>query len=180
VATCVRFAGSPVRWFVRQPLLCARAGVMVCVGEGEMDAKALVRLFGVERVGVGNDVVLDGDSVRYADVRGAVGRVVTAPPAEIVVVEGCARVAAVRVVPQVVRDPVIPVCLCEMPAVHWWAMRRYWMRLLPAVRGQFFAVGRARRAARVVAGTLGALSEEERQFFLVYLWGAFLGEAAVG
>jgi hypothetical protein len=112
---------------------------------------------------------------RRAALRDGVGRLIDAPPASFDIVETCGRVAAVRIIPQRIVDPVVPVALCEMTEGHWWAMRGYWRALLRAVDGG--DTGPARRWARVVLRTLDGLTMPERAFFTAHLWGAFNGEA---
>jgi len=110
-------------------------------------------------------------------VRGAVGSLVAAPPESFALETLCGRVAAVRIIPRAVLDPVVPLCLCPMDGGHWWAMRRYWRFLLMALNGEVVARRQTRGAIRVVLRTLDSLTTFERVFFEAHLWGAFNGEA---
>jgi len=142
-----------------------------------METMVLNDLFGVDVAVQSKRLPALPEAMLDALVRGAVGSLVFAPPQSFELETLCGRVAAVRIIPRVVVDPVMPLCLHPMDSGHWWAMRRYWRFLLMAMNGEIFARQQAHRALRVVLRTLDDLTVFERVFFEAHLWGAFNGEA---
>jgi len=110
-----------------------------------------------------------------ADVYAAVGRIVDAPPRSITVVGVCGSVLAVKVLPMLQPDPVLPVLWRDIPSHYVTAARCFWKALNSALSGRSY--GPARRWAQVVLATVRHLNGEERAFFEAYLWGSFNGEA---
>lgn len=148
----------------------------------EMEMETVTGLFGVAVAVQATDttaVARVADTTVDVWVREAIGRIVRQPIAEYAVVAQCGRVAAVRIVPVVVRDPVVPLALCEMPDCYWWAMAEFWDKLLSHIRGWPLARKATLRMLRIVEETMAAsrLTADERYFAGAHLWGAFLGEA---
>ena len=142
-----------------------------------MKTMVLNDLFGIDVAVQDNRTAVLPAAMLDALVRGAVGSIVAAPPQSFALETLCGRVAAVRIIPRVVVDPVIPLALFPMDTGHWWAMRRYWKALLMTLNGEIFARRQTRNAIRVVLHTLDDLTVFERVFFEAHLWGAFNGEA---
>ena len=109
-----------------------------------------------------------------------VGRYVGHPVASIEVQpECCGRVVLVSITPLKNPDPILPVALLDMSALHYEVMRKYYRVTERITSGVVWPWTRrsARRWAKIASMTLGGLSLPEATFFTRGLYAAWLGEA---
>ena len=109
-----------------------------------------------------------------------VGRYVGGPVASIVVEPyRCGRVILAAITPLAKPDPVLPIVLMDMPALHYEVMRKYY-RITERITGGVvwpWTGWRARRWAKIASLTLGNLTLPEATFFTRALYKALTGEA---